>query len=90
MLFLAVVAGDDLLLVRIWGQLLKLYPASVVVPYALLVPLFGVVSSAVVFGERFGPLRAAGIVLVLAGLAVIALPTRWFGQTFRNSSLSAR
>ncbi len=87
-LFLAVVA--TIFCFGIWGQLLKLYPASVVVPYALLVPLFGVVSSAVVFGERFGPLRAAGIVLVLAGLAVIALPTRWFGQTFRNSSLSAR
>jgi O-acetylserine/cysteine efflux transporter len=87
-LFLAVVA--TILCFGIWGELLKLYPASVVVPYALLVPLFGVVSSALVFGERFGPLRTAGIILILAGLAVIALPTRWLGQALRNSSLTAR
>ena len=61
----------------IWGYLLKLYPASTVAPFSLLVPLFGVVSSAIVFGERFGPLRIAGIALILLGLAVIALPIGW-------------
>ena len=30
--------------------------------------------SSVVFGERFGPMRLAGMALVLLGLAVIVLP----------------
>jgi hypothetical protein len=30
-----------------------------------------------VFGEIFGPIRYAGMALILAGLAVIMLPARW-------------
>jgi O-acetylserine/cysteine efflux transporter len=61
----------------LWAYLLKLYPASVVAPFSLLVPLFGVASAALVFGEAFGPLRVVGIALILAGLATVALPKRW-------------
>jgi O-acetylserine/cysteine efflux transporter len=63
----------------IWGQLLKLYPAGLVAPFSLLVPVFGVLSSALVFGERFGPARLLGMGLVVLGLAVLALPGRWLG-----------
>jgi O-acetylserine/cysteine efflux transporter len=63
-----------------WAYLLKLYPASVVAPFSLLVPLFGVASAALVFGEAFGPLRVVGIALILAGLAAVALPKRWFSR----------
>ena len=45
-----------------------------VTPFALLVPFVGGYSSALVFGERFGPLRLAGMALVLLGIAVIVLP----------------
>ena len=58
----------------IWGALLRRYPATRVAPFALLVPLMGAASSALVFGERFGPLRLIGMTLVLAGLAVIVAP----------------
>jgi len=58
----------------IWGALLRRYPATHVAPFALLVPLVGAASSALVFGERFGPLRLIGMTLVLAGLAVIVAP----------------
>lgn len=58
----------------IWSSLLRQYPAATVAPFALLVPFVGALSSAVVFGERFGPVRLAGMGLVLLGLAVIALP----------------
>jgi O-acetylserine/cysteine efflux transporter len=64
----------------IWGYLLKLYTASTVAPFSLLVPLFGVVSSALVFGERFGSLRIAGVALILLGLAVVALPLGWLRE----------
>ena len=58
----------------IWGTLLRRYPAAAVTPFALLVPFVAAAGSALVFGERFGPLRLAGMALVLAGLAVIVLP----------------
>lgn len=58
----------------IWGHLLKMYPAGTVAPFALLVPIFGAGSSALVLGERFGSIRLIGMALVMAGLAVIALP----------------
>ena len=55
----------------IWGNLLQRYPAAVVAPFALLAPCTGVVASAVILGEAFGPARYAGMALILAGLAVI-------------------
>jgi O-acetylserine/cysteine efflux transporter len=42
----------------------------------LLVPVFGIVSAALVFGERFGLLRLIGMALILFGIAVVALPMR--------------
>ena len=59
-----------------WSHLLQRYPASVVAPFALLSPATGILSSALILGEVFGPLRYAGMALILAGLAVIVWPTR--------------
>jgi O-acetylserine/cysteine efflux transporter len=58
----------------LWGFLLRNHPASTVAPFSLLVPLFGTLSSWLVLGETFSPLRVAGMLLILAGLATIALP----------------
>jgi O-acetylserine/cysteine efflux transporter len=68
-LFLGVVATS--LAYALWGALLRRYPTATVAPFALLVPFVGALSSSLAFGERFGPLRLAGMALVLAGLAVI-------------------
>ena len=57
----------------IWGRLLQRYPAASVTPFALLAPVTGVLASALIFGEAFGPVRYAGMALILAGLAVIVL-----------------
>jgi O-acetylserine/cysteine efflux transporter len=73
-LYLGLVATS--LAYGIWGALLRRYPAATVAPFALLVPFVGAAAAALVFGERFGPLRLAGMALVLAGLAVIVLPRR--------------
>lgn len=59
----------------VWGDLLRRYPAATVAPFALLVPFVGASASALVFGERFGPLRLAGMACVLTGLAVIVVQT---------------
>ena len=57
----------------LWGRLLRDYPAAQVVPFALLVPFVGSAASSVVFGETFGPLRLAGMVTVIGGIAVMLL-----------------
>ncbi|NUB15513.1 EamA family transporter [Azospirillum brasilense] len=56
-----------------WGFLLRYYPASLVAPFSLLGPVFGMSSSALFLGESFTPLKMAGALLVLAGLAVAVL-----------------
>ncbi len=75
-LYLGLVATG--LAYTIWGRLLRRYPVADVAPFSLLVPFVGALASALVFGERFGPVRLAGMASVLAGLAVIVLPVeRW-------------
>ncbi|HUE18855.1 MAG TPA: EamA family transporter [Stellaceae bacterium] len=57
-----------------WGSLLQRYKAGAVAPFALLAPCTGIVSSALLFGEIFPPIRYVGMALILAGLAIILLP----------------
>jgi O-acetylserine/cysteine efflux transporter len=60
----------------LWGRLLRDYTAAQVVPFALLVPFVGAAASSVVFGETFGPLRLAGMVTVIGGVAIMLLSKR--------------
>lgn len=60
----------------LWGRLLRDYPAAQVVPFALLVPFVGSAASSIVFGESFGPLRLAGMITVVGGIAVMLLSKR--------------
>ena len=60
----------------LWGRLLRDYTAAQVVPFALLVPFIGAAASSVIFGERFGPLRLAGMVTVVCGIAIMLLSKR--------------
>jgi len=60
----------------LWGRLLRDYSAAQVVPFALLVPFVGAAASTLVFGERFGPLRLSGMVIVICGIAVMLLSKR--------------
>jgi O-acetylserine/cysteine efflux transporter len=60
----------------LWGRLLRDYPAAQVVPFALLVPFVGSGASSIVFGERFGPLRLAGMITVIGGIAIMLLARR--------------
>jgi O-acetylserine/cysteine efflux transporter len=60
----------------LWGRLLRDYTAAQVVPFALLVPFVGAAASSIVFGEKFGPLRLAGMVTVVCGIAIMLLSKR--------------
>ena len=57
----------------IWGKLLAGYSAAQVAPFALIAPCAGTVGSWLAFGEVFGPLRYAGMGLILVGVAVAVL-----------------
>jgi len=62
----------------IWGHLLGRYSPSVVAPFSLLVPIFGLISGALVLGERLTALDLTAAVLILAGLAcATARPASW-------------
>jgi len=52
-----------------WNVLLHRYPNAVITPFALLIPVSGLVSGAAFLGEGLAPLQFAGAALVLAGLA---------------------
>jgi O-acetylserine/cysteine efflux transporter len=60
----------------LWGRLLRDHPAAQVVPFALLVPFVGSLASSLAFGEKFGTLRLAGMLTVIAGIAVMLLSRR--------------
>lgn len=54
----------------IWNSLLKIYPVSTVAPLSLLVPVFGLAGSAVIFNEEIGLIKVAAASLIVTGLIV--------------------
>jgi O-acetylserine/cysteine efflux transporter len=54
----------------VWGFLLRRYESSVVAPFSLLVPVFGMFSAWAFLGEDLTVLRAAAGGIVLLGLAI--------------------
>ena len=62
--------GNSLFGYAAWGWLLARYPAATVTPMALLVPLFGMGSSALWLGEGLPGWKLAAAALVMGGLAL--------------------
>jgi len=54
----------------VWNSLLHKYPASSVAPLSLLVPIFGLLGSYVVFNEPIGSLKIIACVLIVSGLVI--------------------
>lgn len=52
----------------VWISLLKKYPLSIVAPISLLVPVFGFISSVVIFDESITLVKSISSVLILIGL----------------------
>ena len=61
----------------IWGTLLSRHPAAQVTPFALLIPVVGLATAAVVLGERVKAAEAVSGLTVLAGLALAVLGPRY-------------
>eukprot|EP01035_Chromulina_nebulosa_P048559 gene48559-biopygen33920 len=54
----------------LWSWLLSRHPASQIAPFTLLVPIFGLISSALILGEPLPAWKLQAAALVLAGLAL--------------------
>jgi O-acetylserine/cysteine efflux transporter len=61
----------------LWSWLLARHPATTVTPFALLVPVFGMLSSALLLGEPLPAWKLAAAALVIAGLSLNVFGPRW-------------
>lgn len=66
----------------IWAMLMRKYPTATVAPFTLLVPVTGMISSALVLGEPLQWWKIAAGLLVLSGLAL-----NQFGARIRTFAL---
>jgi O-acetylserine/cysteine efflux transporter len=65
--------GNTLFGYAVWGWLLARYPAATISPLSLLVPVFGMVASAMLLGESLAVWKVTAAALVLSGLALNTL-----------------
>ncbi|MGB6117786.1 MAG: EamA family transporter [Mesorhizobium sp.] len=65
----------------VWAYLMSIYPVSTVAPFTLLVPIFGFIGSAIVFGEAIEGWKIAASGLVIAGLAINLFGPRLFRRS---------
>lgn len=61
-----------------WTWLLTRYPVTIVVPFTLLVPIFGLLCSVLILGESFESWKIAASILVIAGLTINLIGPRLF------------
>ncbi|WP_416173942.1 EamA family transporter [Deinococcus sp. AB2017081] len=70
--------GNTVLGFGIWAALIQRHGAGRVAPLSLLVPVFGIIASAVAYHEAFPPGKALGAVLVFVGLVLHVFGGRWW------------
>lgn len=63
-------AGSTWIGSTLWGILLRTYDASLVAPYSLLIPIFGISFGHLLLGEQFTPLTYLACGIVFAGLII--------------------
>lgn len=68
--------GNTLFGYGAWGWLIARYPATSVAPTSLLVPVFGMASTAVVLNEALPPWKLGAATLIIAGLGLNLLAGR--------------
>jgi O-acetylserine/cysteine efflux transporter len=74
--------GNTLFGYAVWGWLLARHPAATVAPMALLVPVFGMATSALTLGEALPAWKLGAAGLVIAGLAINLLWPRLVPRRF--------
>ncbi len=69
----------------VWNGLLKRYPTTIVAPLTLLVPLFGMVGSMLIFHEHLTIMKVVAAAMMILGLGV----NQFGGRFIRNRRLEA-
>ncbi|MFY1662997.1 EamA family transporter [Pseudomonas sp. Pseu.R1] len=54
----------------VWNSLMKRYPVSTIAPLSLLVPVFGLLGSVIIFNENLSLNKIVAVVLIVTGLGV--------------------
>ncbi|WP_121627026.1 EamA family transporter [Poseidonibacter antarcticus] len=62
----------------VWNSLLTKYPVSVVSPLSLLIPIFGLLGSFVLFNEEIGIYKIIASLIILLGLVINTFGNRMF------------
>lgn len=55
----------------IWGTLLKRYPANMIVPFNLLIPIFGILTSYILLNEHVTSKVAVACIVIFTGLILV-------------------
>ncbi|MCX2898771.1 EamA family transporter [Pseudomonas mandelii] len=74
----------------VWNSLMKRYPVSTVAPLSLLVPVFGLLGSALIFNENLSLNKIVAVVLIVSGLGVGLYGQRIMHALLKSSMRSAR
>ncbi|MCU7374056.1 EamA family transporter [Paucibacter sp. O1-1] len=83
--------GNTLFGYGVWGWLLARHAAATIVPMALLVPVFGIGSAALLLGEPLPPWKLGAAALVMSGLALNLLwPSLYAGLRILKRSPSSK
>jgi O-acetylserine/cysteine efflux transporter len=80
----ALAYGATLLGFGLWSRLLAHYPAGRIAPFALLIPVVGMISARVIFAEPLSPVEIFGALLVMAGLSVNVFGERMLARRLRR------
>lgn len=75
---LFIVYGSTWIGYGIWNKLLSRYSVAVVVPFSLLVPVFGMLSSVLLLDEPFQSWKLMAGMLVITGLFINTIGARFF------------
>ncbi len=72
----------------VWNSLLTKYPVSVVAPLSLLVPIFGMLGSVIIFNESIPSGKIIAMVFIISGLIIGLYGKRLIGRLKRKSSVA--
>lgn len=79
--------GNTMFGYGVWGWLLARYPAATVSPLALLIPVFGMGSSALILGEPMQDWKLLAAALVMGGLTIGIIGPRFAGRFLKGEPI---
>ena len=76
----------------LWNKLLGHYPVTTVIPFTLLVPVFGLVSSMIVFDEKLTANKLTATIIILSGISINIFSSKilklWNRKTYGTCGLN--